>query len=156
MLSNFSWLEEGQIAGMGQPQHGDIELLYEGGIRSIVSLTEWPLDEEVVLAIDMDYLHIPVLDMQSPTLLDVVKTMDFVETRLQQERPTVLHCGAGMGRTGTMLACFLVKRQYSPEDALVRVRAQRPGSVETSGQEAVVYEYAKYIKDPIRQPISQN
>ena len=154
MLLNFSWLETDQIAGMGQPQSGDIELLYEKGIRCIVSLTEWPLDKEAVLAVDMDYLHVPILDMQSPTLQDVIKTMDFVESRIQQNRLTVLHCGAGIGRTGTMLACYLVKRQYTPDDALARVRLERPGSVETLAQESIVYEYAKYINDLIKQPIS--
>tara|TARA_Y100000588_G_C14235866_1_gene917284 strand:+ start:392 stop:862 length:471 start_codon:yes stop_codon:yes gene_type:complete len=156
MLLNFSWLEKGQIAGMGQPQNQDIEVLYDQGIRCIVSLTEWPLDREALLSIEMNYLHVPILDMQSPTLQDVIKTIDFVERQIQQNCPTVLHCGAGIGRTGTMLACFLVKRQYAPEDALARVRLERPGSVETSAQESVVYEYAKYINDVMKQPISQN
>ena len=59
----------------------------------------------------------------------------------------VVHCGAGMGRTGTMLACYLVGQGYAAQDALAEVRQRRPGSVETLEQEAVIHEYANHLKD---------
>ena len=57
-----------------------------------------------------------------------------------------MHCGAGMGRTGTMLACYLVGKGYSFQDALAHVRQRRPGSVETLEQEGVIRDYAEYLK----------
>ena len=156
MLLNFSWLEEGQIAGMGQPRHEDLDLIYEQGIRAIISLTERPMDEESVLGRGMNYLHIPISDMQSPTLSDVIKFVDFTEAQIREACPVMAHCGAGIGRTGTMLACFLVGRQYTPGEALAIVRMRRPGSVETLAQEAMVYEFAKYANGLIHHVVSQN
>jgi atypical dual specificity phosphatase len=49
-----------------------------------------------------------------------------------------VHCGAGLGRTGTLVACYLVAGGLSAEDAIAKVRRLRPGSIETAEQEAAV------------------
>jgi atypical dual specificity phosphatase len=50
----------------------------------------------------------------------------------------VVHCDAGAGRTGTMLACYLVSKGYDAAKAIGEVRRKRPGSIETPGQEEIV------------------
>jgi atypical dual specificity phosphatase len=54
-----------------------------------------------------------------------------------------VHCGAGIGRTGTILACYLVTQGLSAHDALTRIRRLRPGSVETPEQEDAIVEFAR-------------
>jgi atypical dual specificity phosphatase len=53
--------------------------------------------------------------------------------------------GSSPSRTGTLLACYLVKRGLEPREAITRVRWARPGSVETLQQEAAVEAYAQQI-----------
>ena len=55
-----------------------------------------------------------------------------------------VHCGGGLGRTGTLLACYLLTSSegLGAEGALRRVRALRPGSVETPAQLAAVRAWA--------------
>ena len=50
----------------------------------------------------------------------------------------VVHCRGGLGRTGLVAARLLVELGESPVSALVRVRAARPGAVETVEQEKYV------------------
>jgi len=50
----------------------------------------------------------------------------------------VVHCAAGQGRTGTVLACALVHRGLSAEEAIRTVRRLRPPSIDTDSQEAFV------------------
>jgi hypothetical protein len=51
----------------------------------------------------------------------------------------MVHCAAGMGRTGTVLACYLVKYQkYSAKDAIEKVRTERPGSIQSEVQELAI------------------
>ena len=69
-----------------------------------------------------------------------------VDRALAEGRPVVVHCRAGLGRTGTMLACYLVHRDSDPRVALAEVRTRRPGSVETWAQELAVHEYAAHLK----------
>ena len=54
-----------------------------------------------------------------------------------------MHCRFGLGRVGTMLACYLVKTtNCSAAEAISIVRRKRPGSIETRGQEKLVQEFS--------------
>jgi len=155
MLVNFSWLVEGQIAGMGRPGGWgggeylveEIELLRQQGVRGIVSLTEESLPADLLELHGMIYLHLPIADMQAPTLEDIASFSAFVAVAEKEQRPVVVHCGAGLGRTGTMLAAYLVARGCEAREALEQVRKQRPGSIETREQEAVLFAYSAYVRN---------
>ena len=59
----------------------------------------------------------------------------------------LVHCFAGLGRTGTILACFLVAQGMDAAEAIAHVRTRRPGSVEVYSQEFLVYQYARMIQE---------
>ena len=72
----------------------------------------------------------------------------FIDEQTGAGRPVAVSCYAGIGRTGTVLACCLVSRGASPADAVAEVRRLRPGSIQTPEQEAAVYEYARLHAGP--------
>lgn len=58
-----------------------------------------------------------------------------------------VHCALGFGRTGTMLACYLVKeRRLAAGDAIAEIRRLRPGSIETFEQEKAVFQFYQRTK----------
>lgn len=58
-----------------------------------------------------------------------------------------VHCALGFGRTGTMLACYLVKEQgLAAGDAIAEIRRLRPGSIETYEQEKAVFQFYQRTK----------
>ena len=59
----------------------------------------------------------------------------------------VLHCFAGKGRTGTILACYFVEKGMRAEDAIAQVRELRPGSIESFSQEIMVEDFARMRAD---------
>jgi len=138
MVFNFSWLIEGRVGGMGRPRDEDAAWLREQGVTAIVSLTESAPELD-----DIEVMHVPVPDMTSPTLDQVQEAVDYMNRIVGAGGSVVAHCGAGMGRTGTVLAAYLVRHGMTPELAIEAVRALRPGSIETEDQEAMIFHYAE-------------
>ena len=143
MIRNFSWLIEGEIAGMAKPASSvyDFEFLKENSFEAIVSLTEFPLNEALVEEFGFSVKHIPVRDFEAPTLEQVKDFIAFAEKARVEGKKLVVHCDAGIGRTGTVLACYLVSKGYNAAKAIEEVRVKRPGSVETIEQEELVMKY---------------
>jgi atypical dual specificity phosphatase len=136
---NFSFVVEGVLAGLARPGAGEVEALAAHGIKGLVSLTETALGLDAVARGGLECLHLPVRDFAAPSLETVETFVGFVR-RVRTERggAVAVHCGSGVGRTGTMLACFLVSEGRGAAEAIAEVRRLRPGSIETDGQERTV------------------
>ncbi|MGR3317940.1 MAG: dual specificity protein phosphatase 23 [Candidatus Anammoxibacter sp.] len=144
LFLNFSWLIKDEIAGMAKPVSlvSDFKFLKSSDIGAIVSLTERPLQPSVIEEFGFEYTHIPVVDFTVPTSDQIDAFVRFSKDLRLKEKKIAVHCDAGMGRTGTMLAVYLVSSKgYTAKDAISEVRKKRPGSIETSEQEDVIYKY---------------
>ena len=139
---NFSWLIEGVLAGSNKPSEGEIKWLHNNkGIRAIISLTEEGFSSQILTELNLKYLHAPVADFSAPTLEMLIKTTDFIAEMRNRNKPVLVHCTTGIGRTGTILAAYLIRKGKTFEEAIKEVRHKRPGSVETNRQEAILQEF---------------
>jgi len=142
----FSWLIESKLAGSSIPTSIDeVQWVIEQGVKSIVTVREDPLDDDWVK--DVNYLHVYSNDMSVPEFDDLVSAIDFIHSRITNNEPVMVHCLAGLGRTGTLLACYLVKYQkMSVDDAIQKVREERPGSIQSFPQEEIIFQFAKSLQ----------
>lgn len=144
--TNFSWLIEEKLAGSGMPTSFDeLEWILNQGVKSIVTMTENALPENWVK--EIGYLHVPTPDFTAPELDRIDIAVDFIHKKISENQAVMVHCAAGMGRAGTILACYLVKYQkYSAKDAIKKIRKERPGSVQSQVQESAIGYYEKHLK----------
>jgi len=142
---NFSWLEPSKLAGCARPEsEAELKTVKEQGIRAVISLTGTPLIPDVVRRLGFDYLHSHMSG--SPTTKQLEELVEFIDREINQSKPVLVHCGEGKGRTGTVLAAYLVKHGLSADEAIRSVREKRPGSIQTFEQEKALEELEK-IRD---------
>ena len=143
---NFSWLIENKLAGSAIPTSiEEVQWAIDQGVKSVITVREEPLDDSWTKSVN--YLHIPSNDMGVPEFVDLVSAVDFIHRRITNNEPVMVHCLAGLGRTGTLLACYLVKHQnMSADEATKNVREERPGSIQSYPQEEIIFRFEKSLK----------
>jgi atypical dual specificity phosphatase len=90
----------------------------------------------------MRELHLPVTDLTAPTRDQINAAVAKITEAINNDERVAVHCVAGLGRTGTVVACWLVAQGMDAESAIAHVRGLRPGSIETSEQEETVRTFA--------------
>ena len=142
---NFGWVLDNEVAGSQGPVNlQDLFFLYQQGVRAVIRMEERTIPADTGGHVDIIDLYVPVTDFTAPAQEQIDRMVKFIdEQAVWNDRPVVVSCYAGIGRTGTVLACYLVSCGSAPADAITEVRRRRPGSIQTPEQEAAVFEFAR-------------
>jgi len=76
-----------------------------------------------------------VPDMSAPSATQMTKILDTLDTALENGETVYVHCFGGIGRTGTVIGCWLVRHGLTGEEALANIaawRANTPDGYRTS------------------------
>ncbi|MFM8659578.1 MAG: dual specificity protein phosphatase family protein [Candidatus Nitrosotenuis sp.] len=123
----------------------EINWIQKQGVKSIITMTEYGLPQAWVDG--MQYIHVPTEDLTAPDIDKIDSTVDYIAERIKNKEPVMVHCAAGIGRTGTILASYLIKyKKMSAKEAIELVRKERPGSIQSTSQEIAVSSYEKFLK----------
>ncbi len=140
----FSWIDRPHLAACARPDGPDeLAWLRQQGIQVLLTLSEDRIRRDWVDAAGLLVMHVPVIDMDAPTQDQLDRCVSAITRAREQGMGVAVHCTAGLGRTGVILAAYLVAQGFTPRAAVARVRELRPGSVETPDQEEAVEEFAR-------------
>jgi hypothetical protein len=128
------WVEPGRLLAGEYPAHFNIEVtrqrldaLLEAGFDTFIDLTRpnetipyepLLLEEAALYERQVQRHNFPIGDFGLPTPATMKAILDTIDAALQKGRKIYLHCWGGIGRTGTTVGCYLVRRGLSGEEAL--------------------------------------
>ena len=159
-MRGFYWLIEGVLAGCPRPGSGDrprgatrqtnglsaldadLTWLRGRGIAAVLTLTETPLPADSLDRHSLVSLHVPVADLTAPSADQLELALSFIDWQHISGRATAVHCRVGQGRTGCVLAAYLIRSGSPPEQAVQRLRSVCPGAIAAPEQESALYAYA--------------
>jgi hypothetical protein len=156
------WVIPGVLAGMPMPfVHPERRMAAGGaltafddelpaldslGVRAVVSLLNIPSDALVYESAGFAFLCLPVPDGGAPTMEQAAKFVRFVTEQRAAQRAVAVHCEAGLGRTGTLLATYLIAQGSGAAAAIERVRTVERVAVETARQIQFLEQYAERVQ----------
>ena len=104
----------GRLAGTPWPgvvhdMDADLKALSRCGITMLITLTERDVAQEPLARHGLKNLHLPIRDREPPTVAQIQMLLARMSAALRRGEVLAVHCLAGLGRTGTVLAAWLVK-----------------------------------------------
>lgn len=146
----FVWLIRGRIAGTPWPgivgdTAQDLQSLRDVGITHLVSLTEAAFPANVAQPFGLTVSHVPIVDMDVPSLAEAHAFCHDIDQKLLAGDKIALHCKAGLGRTGTMLAVYWLWNQHgrvSAQQAIQHIRALNGLMIQSEAQIQFIHSFS--------------
>lgn len=135
----FLWLKRHQLAGTPVPgvyfdMEYDLKALQRVGVTKLVTLTETALDEAKLTPFGISSIWEPIPDMEAPSIEQGVRICQKIDSLIANHEVVAVHCRAGLGRTGTILAAHLIWEGMGALNALEAVRDIEPRWVQSQVQ----------------------
>ena len=145
-FQNYYWVEPRKLLAGSYPMashHNELRLklrhlvdlgvslfidLTEEGEKGLTSYSEILAEEEVRQGAVVDYQRIPIADFNIPTKNTMKRILGMIDTSMSMQKTVYIHCFAGIGRTGTVVGCYLVKKGLTGDEALLTLNHLHQGT----------------------------
>lgn len=148
--TGFVWLIPGELAGtpwpgvVGDVTH-DLNALRDVGITRLVNLTHTPFDAALAKGFGIEVFQSPITDGEAPSATQAALLCTQLEQWMRTGEVIALHCRAGLGRTGTLLAAFWLWRGNGTRSAVESVEVVRrlnQNMIQTMAQVEFLHSFA--------------
>jgi atypical dual specificity phosphatase len=147
----FHWIVPGRLAGcpapgVSAPIDYDLSLLARVGITCMITLTEVDLDQDALRRHQLTNIHLSVFDREAPSIGQTHMLLVRMQKLIEAGEVLAVHCKAGLGRTGAILAAWLIRDGgLTAQDSMDRLRRIAPGFIQSKAQEDFLHCYESDI-----------
>lgn len=125
--ADFHWILPELAVGAAPHERHLSSLAAEHGVRAVVDCRGEACDPvETLEELGITFLHLPAPDGAGLVQGSLDCGVAWVNARLSEGRPTLIHCQQGMGRSALLALCVMVSRGHEPLAAFTLARARRP------------------------------
>ena len=126
-----------------------IDLTEEGELKPYTEAAQAEADR---LGASFAWERHPVVDTSTPSHEHMVEILDAIDSAMARGETVYVHCMGGIGRTGTVVGCWLRRRGLTGEEALAQIaewwqgvakRRRRPRSPENDTQRRYILDWAE-------------
>lgn len=146
VISDSYWVIPGKLLAGEYPgarteaeARAKLGALLDAGVRTFIDLTEageynlrpyWPLVQQLAAERQIQVTHrrLSIPDMGTPTPDHMRAVLDAIDAAIDGGQPVYVHCFGGIGRTGTVVGCHLVRQGATGEAALAEIARRRQGT----------------------------
>ncbi|MCG2879968.1 MAG: dual specificity protein phosphatase family protein [Vulcanisaeta sp.] len=152
------WVIERALAGSSMPLGEDtVATWYKMGIRAVVILVEewefamegWDFNEYIntLRKFGIDHLHVPTRDGYAPPEDVLYNIVTWIDRNIMSGKPVLVHCHAGLGRSPTVIAAYLMyRRGLSADDAIEVVGRYNDEMSITNEQYLALIAFEHYLR----------
>lgn len=156
----FKWIVPAKVGSSPMPgavigiEH-DLAALRVVGVTMLITLTNGDLPQEALRRHGLRNLHLPIYDREAPTLAQMRMLALRMKRFLDGGEILCVHCRAGLGRTGTVLAGWLIAEGLTADEAIRRIRTVDPEFIQTQPQEDFLHRFEAHLLELVS-PIMAN
>ena len=141
----LTWITDDLAVGHAPMSYVDLGEISKQGIDAIVNLCAEYCDlREIEEKTGFEVYYLPIPDENAPNMDDIEKALDWLDEAIHMRKKILVHCRFGIGRTGTFVTAYLVKKGCSLKVA--RKKMKHSCSAPSShGQWKFLRKYAKKV-----------
>jgi len=121
-----TWVTDQLAVGPAPMSHAQLDSLRNAGIMAIMNLCGEYIDlHDIERAAGFEVYHMPLADEEAPELAELEKALAWLDEAIYLGKKVLIHCRHGIGRTGTVLNAYLLRRGLGHRLSWLKLRKLR-------------------------------
>jgi protein-tyrosine phosphatase/Fe-S-cluster containining protein len=123
-----SWITENLAVGHAPMSYEELDCIRSQGITAIINLCAEFCDlQEIETTQGFEVYYLPICDDEAPCITDLEPALDWLDEAIYLGKKVLVHCRQGIGRTGTFVTSYLIRKGFSYKEARRRIESTRAG-----------------------------